>query len=141
MTTTAMTTNSPASWHRDPEDKDQLRWWDGNVWTSATRRVPRRTLGIVALICGIVGMFFGLVPLMCFVSFPLGLTALILGFVAWRGGKGVGIKQGRAGLVTGAPALVLGVVGAVVVMNAVDNFGDSMDCISNANTSAQLDAC
>ena len=28
-----------AGWHLDPEDASRLRWWDGQQWTSATRRV------------------------------------------------------------------------------------------------------
>ena len=30
----------PAAWHPDPENPAQLRWWDGNQWTSATAPVP-----------------------------------------------------------------------------------------------------
>lgn len=26
----------PAAWHLDPENANQLRWWDGSQWTSAT---------------------------------------------------------------------------------------------------------
>lgn len=30
----------PAGWHPDPHDPNQLRWWDGTQWTSATH--PRQ---------------------------------------------------------------------------------------------------
>ncbi|MFC8181618.1 DUF2510 domain-containing protein [Rhodococcus sp. NPDC057297] len=26
-----------AGWHPDPEDRNRMRWWDGQVWTSATK--------------------------------------------------------------------------------------------------------
>ena len=30
----------PAGWHPDPEDNQQLRYWDGQQWTSATQPMP-----------------------------------------------------------------------------------------------------
>lgn len=30
----------PAGWHPDPEDNKQLRYWDGQQWTSATQPMP-----------------------------------------------------------------------------------------------------
>lgn len=30
----------PASWHPDPENPNQLRWWDGHRWTDATSPSP-----------------------------------------------------------------------------------------------------
>lgn len=30
----------PASWHPDPENPHQLRWWDGHRWTDATSPSP-----------------------------------------------------------------------------------------------------
>ncbi|MFJ2543723.1 G5 domain-containing protein [Microbacterium sp. NPDC087589] len=30
----------PASWHSDPENPNQLRWWDGHRWTDATSPSP-----------------------------------------------------------------------------------------------------
>ncbi|MFC6013351.1 TerD family protein [Nocardia lasii] len=30
-----------ADWHPDPDNPDQLRWWDGDEWTSSVRPHPR----------------------------------------------------------------------------------------------------
>ena len=30
----------PAAWHPDPENPNQLRWWDGHRWTAATAPSP-----------------------------------------------------------------------------------------------------
>lgn len=30
----------PAGWHPDPEDNKQIRYWDGQQWTSATQPMP-----------------------------------------------------------------------------------------------------
>lgn len=31
------TPSTPAGWHADPHDPSQERWWDGRVWSEATR--------------------------------------------------------------------------------------------------------
>lgn len=69
------------------------------------------------------------------------VVALVLGLMSRTKGKRVGVKQGRAGAVLGAIALALGVAGLVIVTNAFDEFGDDVDCLDEADTPAEIDAC
>lgn len=140
-------------WYPDPAGSAQLRWWDGWRWTEQRRSGselaatanqgsrPGHGLAVGGLICGIIGMVLGLIPLMCFVALILGLIAVILGAMAVRAGRRSGHKQGKAGVITGVLAVGLSLIGMVIMVNALTDFSDSVDCISQANTAAQVRAC
>jgi hypothetical protein len=57
--------------HRDPYD-----------WATEARPAPAGGLMVASLICGIVGVVVGVIPLFFFVAWVLGLVAVVLGFVA-----------------------------------------------------------
>jgi hypothetical protein len=116
---------------------------------------PRNGLGIGALICGVLGMLFGLIPFTGFIAFALGAVGVILGLSA-RGrlkrGRADNTKVTWAGVITSVLAIALGIWGMVVVFTAVDQFGQDMEdlsqefdsyaeCIENAETAEEMAAC
>jgi hypothetical protein len=98
-------------------------------------------LQVTAIVAGIFGVIFGLIPLTFFLAWAFGLVALVVGIMAYRRAKRVGVKQGRAGIVMGAIALVLGIIGVVVVSDAFDDLDEDLTCLEEADTQAEIDAC
>jgi hypothetical protein len=103
--------------------------------------MPRRGLHVTAIVLGIFGAVFGLIPLLGIVAFPAGVSAVVLGYMAWRAGRPFGVKQGRAGMILGLIALGLGAIGVAIVSNAVDDLDDNMSCLDRAETVAEIEAC
>jgi len=98
-------------------------------------------LQVTAIVAGIFGVIFGLIPITFFLAWAFGLVALVVGIMAYRRAKAVGLKQGRAGIVMGAIALALGVVGVVIVSDAFEDLDEDLSCIDEADTPAEIDAC
>ncbi|MGW7412534.1 DUF4190 domain-containing protein [Streptomyces sp. NPDC054863] len=87
-------------------------------------RAARNGLGTAALILGIVGALSGLIPLLFWAAGILGLTALILGLIGrGRVKRGEATNKGVAltGAALGLVSLILSVVGAVQLFQAVDD--------------------
>lgn len=84
--------------------------------------------GVTALVLGIVGTVFALIPIInIFTAIPLGILAIIFGCVA----LGVSGKRGGTGKGTGGSGLVLGIVAIAgmllinaLVFNAASNVID-----------------
>ncbi len=93
-------------------------------------------LAVAALTLGIIGAFFGLIPFTCFHAWILGTLALSFGLVG-RGKKYMGYrrKMATAGAVLGVICLALGVIGLVIVGNAVEDLDKCFDSIGTADTS------
>lgn len=108
------------------------------AWTAPP---PAHGLHITALVSGIIGVIFGLIPITSLIAIAGGLVALLLGFMAWRKGRDFGVKQGRAGMVLGGIALAFGIIGMVIVQSTVDDLDDLGTCLDNADTAAEIDAC
>lgn len=102
--------------------------------TTPTAVEPRNGFGIAALICGITGFVAGFVPLFFFVAGTLGLIALVLGLV----GRGK-VKRGVAtngkvamwGWITGILALIMATIGLVIVVQATNDLGNSLEEIGS----------
>lgn len=90
---------------------------------------PAAGLAIAALILGIIGVLFGLVPLTFWIAGPLGTVGLVLGLVAFGRSRRAHAPKAMAAWGSGLSvgALVLSVVGAVIFFTAVDELGDDLD--------------
>lgn len=104
----------------------------------------RNGLGITSLILGIVGLVFGIVPLTGFLGLILGVTGFILGLAGWsrvRKNKATNKKVSIAGTFVSLGSIVLGIVGIVIVFGAMNDLGEGMDCISDAESVAEMEEC
>ncbi|MGH1564673.1 DUF4190 domain-containing protein [Mumia sp. DW29H23] len=98
------------------------------------RPEPKNGLAVAALIIGVVGLVLGLIPLTGWLAIMAGFTAVVLGFVAWqrkRKGRATAGKTALSGVVSGALAIVMGVVGMVMFFNVVDDVSDDLDDITD----------
>ncbi|HEV7757740.1 MAG TPA: hypothetical protein VGO78_02085, partial [Acidimicrobiales bacterium] len=74
------------------------------------------------------------------ISLTCGILALLFGIMAYRRGR-PWVRQGRSGIVLGSVAAGLGILGIVIVAGAFNQLDDDLDCIDNATTAAEVDAC
>ena len=96
---------------------------------------------VAAMICGIVGVVLGLIPILGIPALALGLIALVLGIVGRkhvkrdpnRGHKGMA----TAGVILGLLAGGLGIAGIVIVTNSVNHLDHQLSshCLNNPNAS------
>jgi hypothetical protein len=98
-------------------------------------------LQVTAIVAGIFGVIFGLIPLTFILAWGFGLVALVVGIMAYRRAKKVGVKQGRAGIVMGVIAIALGIVGVVIVSDAFEEVDDDLTCLEEADTPEEIEAC
>lgn len=82
-------------------------------------------LAVAALVLGIIGVFFGMIPLTFFIAWILGALALVLGLVGRR--RRVRRAMAMWGAALGLVSLVLGMVGVVIVGRAVEEFGEALE--------------
>lgn len=104
---------------------------------------PSNGLAVAALVVGIVGAVFGLIPLFFFISLPLGVLALIFGLVGIRKASKGGRRMGMAiaGTVLGLVSAGLGVIGFVIVDEAVEDLGEVFGPASAEDYSASIQTC
>jgi hypothetical protein len=98
-------------------------------------------VAVGAMVCGIVGVVFGLIPILGIPALALGLVALVLGVVGRRRVKRdpkVGHKGlATAGVILGIAASGLGIAGIVIVTNSVNHLDHQLSshCLNNPNAS------
>lgn len=90
---------------------------------------PGNGMAVAALVLGVVGAVFGLIPLLFFVAFPLGVLAIVFGIAgrrkAKRGASGKGMST--AGVILGVVAFALAIAGIVIVDDAVTDLDEELD--------------
>jgi hypothetical protein len=99
----------------------------------------RNGLGIAALCCGLVGILFGLSPLLFQGSGALGLAAIVFGIAGIRRvGRGEASNRGMAiaGLVTGVAALALAIYGVSIVMSGLNSISSELDNVNTGSAPA-----
>lgn len=93
--------------------------------------LPRKHggLAVAALVCGIVGAFMGLIPLLALFAIVLGVLAIIFGGIGItpRGARRV---MAGFGLALGILSLTLGIIGAVVVNDAVNDLDRDLKALT-----------
>jgi len=100
--------------------------------------------GLAAVILGPIGLFFCIMPITGWLGVILGFVGLIFGIAGLARvskGKATNKKTAVTGLVFSLLAIVAGIAATVVFFSIVNDFGNDMDCISRANTSAEINAC
>jgi hypothetical protein len=78
-------------------------------------------LAVAALVLGIIGVVFGVVPLTFWIALPCGALALIFGLIGRRPTKG------KWGVALGAVAIMLGIIGAVILNSAVNDLDKTLN--------------
>ncbi|MBB5790742.1 DUF4190 domain-containing protein [Jiangella mangrovi] len=105
---------------------------------------PRNGIGLAAIIVGMAGLVFGLVPLTGFIAIILGLTGLALGLAALgrvRRRQATNKWTTRIAVLVSAGAMALGIWGMTIVFGAVEDLDEGLDCIAEADTPEQIEAC
>ncbi len=142
-----------AGWYADPELQGGERYWDGAQWSEQRRPVqvvpvvfaapvePQATNGfaIAALVCGIVGVVFGILPWTFWVAWVLGVLAIVFGAIGRRRADREPVvgkqSMATAGLILGIVAIVFGIIGLIVLLSFLDGVGSLFDdlesCVSN----------
>ena len=90
---------------------------------------PRNALGITALILGLIGVLFGLVPFTGFIAVALGITGIILALSnrgRLRRGTATNKKTTWAGLIASVVALALGIWGIAIVFDAFEDLDEDL---------------
>jgi hypothetical protein len=142
-------------WFNDPAGRFEYRYHNGATWTSDVASngqryvdpvapsggppVPSSTppghaangssngIAVAALVCGIVSVVVGWIPVLFAIGAVLAVLAIIFGIVGLRRARSSGRRRGLAitGLVTGSigvPVAVLGLVFTIVVFRAIDRY-------------------
>jgi membrane-bound ClpP family serine protease len=139
-------TDTPAE--RPPEPTQPIPPAGAGYGGGYPARPRRNGMGTAALILGILALVLVVLILFAPLGAFLGLLAVIFGIVGMvRAGRGEADNRGQAitGLVTGAVALVIGLILAISIgtffaanVNEFRRFGR---CMQNASGQAERDAC
>ncbi len=122
------------------------RYWDGTAWSDQRRPVqavavvlpgagpapvPSNGFAVAALVLGIIGAVFGLIPFTFWLAWILGVLAIVFGVIGRRrvdrepaAGKQ---SMATAGLVLGIVAIALGIIGLIVLTTLINDVGSAID--------------
>jgi hypothetical protein len=151
-------------WYTDPARRFEYRYHNGVVWTSDvasngqryvdplapgvahppfdvhvgddTRSNTGNGIAIAAMVCGIVSVVLGWIPVVFAIAVVLAVLAIIFGIVGVRRARESGRRRGFAiaGLVTGAfgiPVAVIGLLFTIAVFEAFDRYENPPESTSS----------
>jgi hypothetical protein len=151
-------------WYTDPARRFEYRYHNGVVWTSDvasngqryvdplapgvahppfdvhvgddTRSNSGNGIAIAAMVCGIVSVVLGWIPVVFAIAVVLAVLAIIFGIVGVRRARESGRRRGFAiaGLVTGAfgiPVAVVGLLFTIAVFEAFDRYENPPESTSS----------
>ena len=101
--------------------------------------VPGNGFAVAALVCGIVGAVFGVIPFTFWLAWILGVLAIVFGAVGRRRADRQPTADRRsmatAGLVLGIVSITLGIIGLIVLTTLLNDVGNTFDeldqCFNN----------
>lgn len=103
---------------------------------------PKNGLGLTALILGLIGLLFSLVPLTGFIAVGLGITGLALGLAGYgriRHDRATNKKTTIVGLIASTVAVAVGIWGITIVFGVVDQLDKDLSSIDTSDTLATSD--
>ena len=151
-------------WYTDPAGRFEYRYHNGVVWTSDvasngqryvdplaagtapppfavqigddTSNATGNGIAIAAMVCGIVSVALGWIPVVFAIAAVLAVLAIIFGSVGIRRARESGRRRGFAiaGVVTGAfgiPVAVVGLIFTIAVFRAIDRYENPPDSTSS----------
>ena len=151
-------------WYNDPAGRFEYRYHNGVVWTSDvasngqryvdplapgvarppftaqmgndTAKATGNGIAIAAMVCGIVSVALGWIPVVFAIAVVLAVLAIIFGIVGVRRARETGRRRGFAiaGIVTGGLAIPIAVVGllfTVAVFRAIDRYQNPPESTSS----------
>lgn len=139
----------PSGWFPDPHRRHEYRYFNGHSWTADVADDGRRMvdpdgaaplrranstgagngIAVAALTCGLVALVFAWMPVFVVIGIVLGVLGVVFGVRGRRRAARVGSGAGLAltGVVSGAAALALSIVGIVFTVSFVRAFVDFME--------------
>lgn len=85
---------------------------------------PSNGFAVIALVGGVIGVLCGLIPILSIPALIGGVLAIVFGIAARNRAKRYGITgkgMATAGVILGCIAIVFGIIGFIIVQNAVDD--------------------
>jgi hypothetical protein len=119
----------PAAWHPDPENPNQLRWWDGHQWTNSTAplgassaaasKKPRTGWRIAGIVIGslVVGGVLARWSPVAIVLVAFAVAGIALFVLVVRPVPAVGLRSRSSGLVALGMAALLVLGGGIASAN------------------------
>jgi len=138
----------PSGWFPDPHGRHDYRWFNGTAWTADVSDDGRRLVdpygaapigrgpqvgsgngfATAGIVCGLVALLFAWMPVFVVIGIVLGTLGLVFGVRGRRRARQVGTGAGTAltGVISGAAALALSIVGTVFTVSLVREVQDFM---------------